>query len=757
VEFDALRAAVVPGPAVVGRWPGIVCVAECADRQVLRHLLEVCAAASGPEPGRALARRLTMWLGGADAPGEGLRFGTVAITSGDVRSGGRGEQWAVFLYGSVGLVVPDRQVALSGAQAVAWTDRLLQRPDTPVVLALEGGPIPPGVIDGVHDLRAGVVPGAGVVLVPGGADTRAAEPAEESGRRRPDDPLWAEPSERERSRWGGAPEPALAAPPEGLLRGDGPSNGSPARGGLEDLAPELSPEFGGDFGERSRLSERGRAHLRPVPSGSNGMGHRGRGPRRTGTFDLGRFGVAPARNREASGEERDAGRVGPPDAGQDGPGPHAEGRSQVEEQSTDHHALPSRTDRETTGAPGVAGNAPGITDSDANDTMRNGSTETGRNGSARKGLDELAVPDDLSPLDAPFADLMRDEPVHGSGPITEPVNGSRTGADDLAGDGRNGHDLGGHDLGGHDLGSRDAESSAPDLSPWAVPERTRDAEDRADVHWFATRDERVGGESEPGRPRHGRQDGPAADEGDDDAGAGTPKFGVRAVPAEPAPAATAPPVAAVPTPAAPVEPEQPPTAPAPLRAEPVLGVSSGEDPLGPLDAGRPPGDAADMPDDPLDDSQVRGHLCPRGHLNDPRLTACAFCGTPIDAGSELVAGPRPTLGLLVFDDGATYTVDAEYLVGRMPEGDPRVETGVLRSLSVEDPSGAVSRVHAEVRVSGWDVLLTDVGSRNGTYYSGPGDPEWSQLPEGQSHRLVPGTRVRLGGRSFLFESPSGAR
>ncbi|MFD1533015.1 hypothetical protein, partial [Pseudonocardia aurantiaca] len=169
MEFDALRAAVVPGAAVVGRWPGVVCVAECADRQVLRQLLDVCASAAGPEPGRALARRLTMWLGGQDAPGDGLRFGTVAVTAGDSRSAAlRGEQWAVFLYGPVGLVVPDRQVALSGAQAVAWTDRLLPRPDVPVVLALEGGPIPPGVIDGVHDLRSGVVPGAGAVLVPGG-------------------------------------------------------------------------------------------------------------------------------------------------------------------------------------------------------------------------------------------------------------------------------------------------------------------------------------------------------------------------------------------------------------------------------------------------------------------------------------------------------------------------------------------------------------------------------------------------------------
>jgi hypothetical protein len=217
--------------------------------------------------------------------------------------------------------------------------------------------------------------------------------------------------------------------------------------------------------------------------------------------------------------------------------------------------------------------------------------------------------------------------------------------------------------------------------------------------------------------------------------------------------------AAIPAPSPEPEPipEQPVTDPAPLRAERILGAPPAESPRAPLEAGTPAG-GVETPEDPLDDSQVRGQMCERGHLNDPRLSLCAFCGAHVEeTGGQLVAGPRPALGLIVFEDGTTYTVDAEYLVGRMPEGDPRVAAGALRSLSVEDPSGAVSRVHAEVRVTGWDVLLTDVGSRNGTFVSDQGEQEWTQLPSGQTHRLLPGTRVRLGGRSFLFESPSGAR
>lgn len=154
--------------------------------------------------------------------------------------------------------------------------------------------------------------------------------------------------------------------------------------------------------------------------------------------------------------------------------------------------------------------------------------------------------------------------------------------------------------------------------------------------------------------------------------------------------------------------------------------------------------------------QVQGRECPRGHLNDPRSQQCSQCGARLDERAALVTGARPALGRLVFDDGASYTVDAEYLVGRMPESDERVSGGELRSIVVEDRSGAVSRVHAEVRIDGWDVMLADSGSRNGTFVAGPTQQGWSPLPPGKPRRLVPGTRVRMGGRTFVFETPGGA-
>jgi len=73
VGFDGLRAVVGAGDGVVGRFPGIVCVARCSDPEPLRQFLSVCAEVAGPEPGRALARRLATWMSGPESPGPQLR------------------------------------------------------------------------------------------------------------------------------------------------------------------------------------------------------------------------------------------------------------------------------------------------------------------------------------------------------------------------------------------------------------------------------------------------------------------------------------------------------------------------------------------------------------------------------------------------------------------------------------------------------------------------------------------------------------
>jgi hypothetical protein len=236
-------------------------------------------------------------------------------------------------------------------------------------------------------------------------------------------------------------------------------------------------------------------------------------------------------------------------------------------------------------------------------------------------------------------------------------------------------------------------------------------------------------------------------------------------PPAPVPSRNEPPAGAPPAPAgAPPAPPGPAAAPprpiSPQRAEVILGVPD-DVPRSPLPLGRP-GDRRGEGGSPADAEaaagpQAQGHLCSRGHLNDPRSHFCVLCGIRMNERTGvLVIGTRPPLGLLVFENGATYTVDADYLIGRNPQIDERVRTGELRSIMLEDLTGAVSRVHAEVRLDGWDVTVADSGSSNGTFVA-PAGQDWTELMTGEVHRLAPGTRVRLGDAVFAFESPSGVR
>ncbi|RFU20667.1 FHA domain-containing protein [Geodermatophilus marinus] len=213
-------------------------------------------------------------------------------------------------------------------------------------------------------------------------------------------------------------------------------------------------------------------------------------------------------------------------------------------------------------------------------------------------------------------------------------------------------------------------------------------------------------------------------------------------------------------PAPPAVPEPQVELPPPARAVSLLAPPPPEEaeppraPLPVVSGEQPPAAVARDPEDGR--PRVKGFLCSRGHLNDPRVQFCALCGVRMaQQTGVLTDGVRPPLGLLVFDDGATVSLDADYLLGREPETDERVRAGAVRPLLVVDPTGGVSRHHAEIRLEGWDVVLVDTGSANGTLVAPRGAPAWSSLVPGQPVQLTPGMAVRMGSRSFAFESPHG--
>jgi hypothetical protein len=71
---------------------------------------------------------------------------------------------------------------------------------------------------------------------------------------------------------------------------------------------------------------------------------------------------------------------------------------------------------------------------------------------------------------------------------------------------------------------------------------------------------------------------------------------------------------------------------------------------------------------------------------------------------------------------------------------------------------SVAHAHAEIRVSGWDVMVVDAGSHNGTYVSGPDEGRWTPLPPRRSPTpAARHPRAARRRRTFVFESSSTVR
>jgi hypothetical protein len=142
--------------------------------------------------------------------------------------------------------------------------------------------------------------------------------------------------------------------------------------------------------------------------------------------------------------------------------------------------------------------------------------------------------------------------------------------------------------------------------------------------------------------------------------------------------------------------------------------------------------------------------CGSGHPNPPEAQTCRSCGRAI-IERQITQMPRPVLGRLRFDTGQIVDLDRPVVVGRKPPEDEQVNGETARPVVVPDPDQALSRVHAEVRLEGWQVLVVDRRSVNSTYVALPGKPP-VQLRPNEPFLLVPGSNVMLGDVvSFTFE------
>ncbi len=149
-------------------------------------------------------------------------------------------------------------------------------------------------------------------------------------------------------------------------------------------------------------------------------------------------------------------------------------------------------------------------------------------------------------------------------------------------------------------------------------------------------------------------------------------------------------------------------------------------------------------------AKVLGFTCARAHPTDPRAAFCTVCGMPVDQTQHLIEVLRPPLGVLVLDDGTTFPVAADAVLGRDPENSEPARQGLL-PWKIEDASGGMSRAHAEIRLANWDVTVVDRGSTNGTRARLPGYRDWIRLQPNQPLTLVFGAEILLGNRMVRFE------
>ncbi|MDG4789235.1 FHA domain-containing protein [Micromonospora sp. WMMD1102] len=150
---------------------------------------------------------------------------------------------------------------------------------------------------------------------------------------------------------------------------------------------------------------------------------------------------------------------------------------------------------------------------------------------------------------------------------------------------------------------------------------------------------------------------------------------------------------------------------------------------------------------------VEGADCKRGHFNDPAARFCQQCGIAMHQLTLVTRrAPRPPLGVLLLDDGTTFRLDTDYVVGRAPEADGEVTAGRARALRIAGDGAGVSRRHLRVVLTGWQVRVLDLGSANGTGVRLPGDPSTDWVGAGTPVRVVPGSRVDFGSRWLRYES-----
>lgn len=144
---------------------------------------------------------------------------------------------------------------------------------------------------------------------------------------------------------------------------------------------------------------------------------------------------------------------------------------------------------------------------------------------------------------------------------------------------------------------------------------------------------------------------------------------------------------------------------------------------------------------------VEASTCPQGHLTPAGSTSCRVCGMGMAGDADVTTVRRPQLGVLRLDDGKLLPLDRNYRIGRRPSAD---DTATAAQIEGEK----ISRTHVEVVLRGWDVLVRDCDSTNGTWVASGPDEQFRRVDPDVPVRIEPGAVVRLDQRTLTYDGPA---
>jgi len=195
---------------------------------------------------------------------------------------------------------------------------------------------------------------------------------------------------------------------------------------------------------------------------------------------------------------------------------------------------------------------------------------------------------------------------------------------------------------------------------------------------------------------------------------------------------------------------------APLRRATSGGDDVGQEPDLELTVTRAPGmtnvapmgGSASRP--PILGPTVQAVYCLRSHPNPVQQERCRICGGEIEDRTPVTIS-RPVLGILRLPGGDPIVLDRSAIIGREPTPGRLVDGETAHAVKVPRSETEISRMHLEVRLEGWHVLVTDLNSVNGTTIARPGAaPE--RLRPNEPTLIEPGTSLTLADQfTIVFE------